>query len=99
MHTKTPWRTETVSDAVRVVVGEGRAKVILARLCPKQITEEETFQNAKIIVLAVNSHARVVAALEDLLSRHASQCGCSDPGEELCPGIAEANAALRDSKE
>ena len=47
-----PWRVEAVSDAVRVVVGAGRKKIILARLSPKQIDEAETHANARLMAAA-----------------------------------------------
>lgn len=47
-----PWRIEAVSDAVRIVVGEGRKKIILARLCPPQIPEGETWDNARLMAAA-----------------------------------------------
>lgn len=50
--TKTDWRTEYVSDAVRIVTGEGRSKIILARLNPKQIPETETAANAELMTLS-----------------------------------------------
>lgn len=51
-HSPGPWRTEAVSDAVRVVVGSGRAKVILARCAPPQIPEGETHANARLMAAA-----------------------------------------------
>ena len=48
-HTPGPWRTEGISDCVRVVIGKGRQKVILARLAPPQLPEEETWANARIM--------------------------------------------------
>lgn len=47
--TSLEWRIEAVSDAVRIVVGQGRNKVILARLCPPQIPEDETWANARLM--------------------------------------------------
>lgn len=46
------WRVEAVSDCVRVVVGNGRKKIILARLSPKQIPESETHANARLMAAA-----------------------------------------------
>jgi hypothetical protein len=43
---------ESVSNAVRIVVEEGRRKVILARLAPKQIPECETQSNAELMSIA-----------------------------------------------
>lgn len=51
-HTPGDWRTEAVSDAVRVVVGEGRKKIILARLSPRQLPEQETHANARVMAIA-----------------------------------------------
>jgi hypothetical protein len=47
--TPPPWRTEAVSDGIRVVVGQGRQKIVLARLSPKQISEHETAANASLM--------------------------------------------------
>lgn len=47
--TEGEWRTEAVSDAVRIVVGTGKKKIILARLCPPQIPEKETATNARLM--------------------------------------------------
>jgi hypothetical protein len=88
--TASPWRIEAVSDAVRIVVGQGRSKIILARLCPTQIKEDETWANARLMVAAPD----LFAALQDMMKRHDERCGCQDPGEELCPGIAVAREAL-----
>jgi len=52
LHTSLEWRIEAVSDAVRIVVGQGRGKVILARLCPPQIPEDETWANARLMCAA-----------------------------------------------
>lgn len=49
-----PWRIEAISDCVRIVVGTGRKKIIIAKLNPKQIPESETLANARLIVDAVN---------------------------------------------
>jgi hypothetical protein len=92
--TETPWRIEAVSDAVRIVVGQGRSKIILARLSPPQIKEDETWANARLMVAAPD----LFASLQDMLKRHSERCGCEDPGEELCPGIAEARAAVTRAK-
>lgn len=51
-HTREPWRVEAVSNAVRIVIGKGRKKVILARLNPPQLPEKETWANARLMVLA-----------------------------------------------
>ena len=48
-HTPEPWSVEGVSDAVRIFVGKGRGKIILARLCPKQLPEDETWKNALLM--------------------------------------------------
>lgn len=88
--TPKPWRIQGVSDAVRIFVGDGRKKVILARLCPPQISEYETWANARLMVAAPDYRD----ALKFLLDRHAEHCGCKDPGEELCPGIKEAEDAI-----
>lgn len=63
--TSGPWRTEAVSDAVRVIVGEGRKKVILARLCPPQIPETETQANATLMAAA----PELLVALETLVEK------------------------------
>ncbi len=59
-HTSLPWRTEAVSDAVRIVVGTGRSKVIIAKLNPKQLPEKETKANAEFIVRACSCHDELV---------------------------------------
>lgn len=43
------WQIEGVSDAVRIFVGKGRSKIILARLCPPQISENETWANGYLM--------------------------------------------------
>lgn len=92
--TSVPWRIEAVSDAVRIVVGNGRKKIILARLSPPQIPEDETWANARLMVSA----PELLASLEDMLKRHSERCGCEDPGEELCPGVAAAREAVAKAK-
>lgn len=91
-HTAGEWRTEAVSDAVRVVVGDGRKKVVLARLCPPQLPEQETADNARLMAAA----PKLLAALKDTLARHADRCGCRDEAdnEGICPGVVEAEAAV-----
>lgn len=95
-YTTPPWRVEAVSDAVRVVIGEGRKKVILARLCPPQIPENETWANARVMAAG----PEMLASIEDLLRRHGDRCGCQDKGENegLCPGIAAARLAVAKAK-
>lgn len=51
-YTQGEWRTEAVSDAMRVVVGEGRKKIILARLRPPRLPEAETAANAVLMAAA-----------------------------------------------
>lgn len=51
-YTKGEWRIEAVSDAVRVVTGNGRQKLILARCATKQIPEAETTANARLMAAA-----------------------------------------------
>lgn len=46
------WRTEAVSDAVRIVVGTSRQKIVLARLNPPQLPERETHANARVMAAA-----------------------------------------------
>lgn len=60
------WRVEAVSDAVRIVVGQGRKKVILARLCPPQISEHETWANARLMCAAPELLAAAAAAARAL---------------------------------
>lgn len=65
------WRTESVSDAVRVVVGTGRQKIILARLAPRQIPEMQTHANAKLMALAPRLATTLVSIVEaGILSGH-----------------------------
>lgn len=95
--TAAPWRIEAVSDAVRIVVGQGRKKIILARLSPPQIKEDETWANARLMVAAPD----LLASLEDMLRRHDERCGCEDKGDKdsiLCPGIAEARESIAKAK-
>jgi hypothetical protein len=51
-HTSGDWRTEAISDCVRVVVGKGRSKIILARCASKQLPEAETHANARLMAAA-----------------------------------------------
>ena len=50
--TASAWRTEAISDCVRIVTGERRKKIILARLSPKQLPELETHANAELMAMA-----------------------------------------------
>jgi len=93
-YTKGPWQIEAVSDAVRVIVGKGRKKIILARLRPPQLPEEETWENARLMASA----PELLESLETLLGQHEARCGCQEVGEVLCPGIAEARAAVAKSQ-
>lgn len=93
--TSQPWRTEAVSDAVRVVVGQGRKKVILARLCPKQIPEQETAANARLMAGA----PALLKVLEEIvgdesLREHMMEADCSDCGSTL----AKAQQAISQAK-
>lgn len=88
--TAPPWRVEAVSDAVRVVVGHGRGKVILARLRPPQLPEEETWANAH--QMAASHELR--AALEGMLREHALSCNCEEPRTKPCPEVVAARTAL-----
>lgn len=47
-----PWASECVSDHCRVFVGSGRRKIILARLAPKQLPENETAANGRLMAAA-----------------------------------------------
>jgi len=64
--TSREWRIEAVSDAVRIVVGQGRSKIILARLCPPQISENETWANARLMCAA----PLLLKAAENLIKIH-----------------------------
>lgn len=59
------WQREAVSDAVRVTIGTGRSKVIIARLNPPQMPESETTANADLIVYLRNHALDIAEALED----------------------------------
>jgi len=77
--TKGDWEVECVSDAVRVVVGTGRAKVILARLAPKQLPESETTDNARLMALAPRLLQALNAMIEGgLLGGWDHQCTCGN---------------------
>jgi|ERR1019366_6357189 hypothetical protein len=82
MITKGEWRTEAISDCVRVVVGKGRAKIILARCAPKQLPEAETTCNAKLMALAPQLANAFVAVVNSGLIGGADHpigmCGCSN---------------------
>lgn len=93
--TAMPWRTEAVSDAVRVVVGQGRKKIILARLCPKQLPEVETAANAKLMAAAPD----LLKVLEEIvgdesLQERMMEADCSDCGSTL----ARAQLAISKAK-
>lgn len=90
-HTAIPWGIEAVSDAVRIVVGKGRQKVIIARLCPPQLPEAETWENARLIVRSVNSHDALVKALQGFVS---DECHCGEPGVQKPCVQCDARAAL-----
>lgn len=47
-----PWDSECVSDHCRVFVGKGRRKIILARLAPKQLPENETAANGRLMAVS-----------------------------------------------
>lgn len=78
------WRTEAVSDAVRVVVGEGRKKIILARLCPPQLPELETHANAKLMSAAPEllSLLKEIVA-DEQLRELMKEPDCNDCGSTL----------------
>jgi hypothetical protein len=86
--TSGPWRTEGVSDAVRVVIGAGRKKVILARLCPPQLSENETWANARLMAAAPDLHD----ALKMLLECSPCQNGCK--ADDMTCATNRAKAAL-----
>lgn len=71
------WRLEGVSDAVRVVVGTGRAKIILARLCPPQLPELETWANARLMAAAP-------ALLKALEGFYDGECHCDTAQPPPC---------------
>ena len=48
-----PWDSECVSDHCRVFVGKGRRKIILARLAPKQLPENETAANGRLMAASL----------------------------------------------
>jgi hypothetical protein len=76
-HTLGEWRTEAVSDCVRVVVGQGRRKIILARLAPKQLPEAETHANARMMAAAPAMFAalkRIRETLSDSEAGYAQLC-------------------------
>jgi hypothetical protein len=85
-----PWRIQGVSDAVRIFVGDGRKRVILARLCPPQISEHETWANARLMAAAPD----LLAVLKYLLYCHDRQCCCGAKGAVPCPGIQGAREAI-----
>jgi hypothetical protein len=91
-HTPGPWRTEAVSDAVRVVSGSGRTKIILARCAPPQIPEAETHANARLMAAAPD--------LYDALDRIVRNCRDADCGDH-CPNscmFCQAHAAIAKAK-
>ena len=62
---KGPWNVEAVSDAVRVIIGQGRSKIILFRGNPKQISEQQTVDNCSFV-----AHARTdIPKLLELIDR------------------------------
>src|SRR5574342_180434 len=93
-HTLSDWRVEGVSDAVRIVTGTGKKKVILARLCPPQIPEDETWANARLMGQA----PKLAGAVDALLRLHAEKCRCAEPGATLCPAVAEARKLLEEAR-
>ena len=64
-----PWNSECVSDYCRVFVGQGRRKIILARLSPRQLPESESAANGRLMAAAPQllAVARRAMALLSLL--------------------------------
>ncbi len=86
MWTRQTWRTEVVSDAVRIVIGKGRQKIILARFCPKQLPEAETHANATIASAAPELYAALEKAVETIRTWHGMKFvgrSVDDPGRAL----------------
>lgn len=83
-----PWRTEGVSDAVRVVIGTGRQKIILARLRPPQLSENETWDNARLMAAAPELHDALKMFLE------CSPCRNGCKADDITCANNRAKAAL-----
>ncbi len=64
--TRGPWRIECVSDAVRVVIGAGRQKIILGRFNPKQLREAETTANARLAAAAPDLYEALQNSLDTI---------------------------------
>lgn len=80
-----PWRYEAVSDACRVVIGQGRQRIILARLAPKQLREAETTANAHLISAAPDLYE----ALNRMVEAAVLQPECAHSREpDLCDDCA-----------
>lgn len=90
-HTAGDWKVEAVSDAVRVVVGEGRKKVILARLAPPQIPENETQANAELMAAS----PKLKEALEAILRVH-HNCNEGESGMARYKMAEAADKALKE---
>jgi len=98
--TEGPWDVEAVSNACRVTIGKGSGKVILARACPPQLQEEETWSNVKFMAAArtdvpalieeVKRLKAKVSALQEIIEKAqaiADRLGCSDahgPENPMC---------------
>jgi hypothetical protein len=94
-HTPGDWRSECVSDCCRVVVGEGRRKIILARLAPRQLSENESAANGRLMATSKK-------LLEALKQAECAACGAIHGDEEMYPGqncaqCREARAAIAEA--
>jgi hypothetical protein len=80
MITKGQWRVEAISDRVRIVVGRGRAKLILATLRTKQVPEAETVANASLMEMAPRLAKALIAIADSGLMSGTDHpidiCGC-----------------------
>jgi hypothetical protein len=92
-HTPEPWRTEAVSDAVRIVVGTGRRKIILARLNPPRLPEAETHANAKLMAAA----PKLLKALKEIAETRPLTIAMS-PGLWLEQCVSIARAAIAEAQ-
>lgn len=77
-HTATPWYQNEDGDVCAKV--EGIESVIADCLTHASIGRHNYKENAELIVRAVNSHDKLVTALEGMIDRYTGLVNCGDCG-------------------
>lgn len=92
------WKTEYVSDAVRVVIGAGRQRIILARANTPQLREQEVAANMEFCAAAAKATPGLLDLVEALLEERERLYGFFKPapGERDLTALYHCHSSARE---